>query len=150
VQAQILNLFNDLRRQHNMALLFISHDLGVIGQLCDRIAVMYAGRLVEEASSGELLKNPRHPYTRGLINAIPGLNRAPKSRLAAIPGQVSQADIALPGCAFANRCRYVQDDCRQQRPLLHDQNNHRTACHHWQAIVVENAAANAIGGEKLS
>jgi peptide/nickel transport system ATP-binding protein len=141
IQAQILDLFNDLRKQYQMALLFISHDLGVVGQLCDRIAVMYAGRIIETAPSSELLSNPRHPYTRGLINAIPSLNRAPKSRLAAIPGQVSQQDIALSGCTFANRCSYVQENCRTVRPLLvddHQTGKHSTACHYWPDIVAGN------------
>jgi peptide/nickel transport system ATP-binding protein len=147
VQAQILNLFNSLRKEHNMALLFISHDLGVIGQLCDRIAVMYAGRIVEEATANDLLTNPQHPYTRGLIGAIPTINTKPKSRLAAIPGQVSVDDAAMKGCAFANRCVFVQDNCRADRPDLitdhrdslaaSEMNAHRTACHHWQAIKAE-------------
>ena len=112
VQAQILNLLDDLRRDRGLAILFITHDFGVVAQLCDRVAVMYAGRIVEEGPTPEVLKAPAHPYTARLIACVPELGTG-RRRLEAIPGLPPNVDDLPPGCAFAPRCAKAQADCRQ-------------------------------------
>jgi len=102
IQAQILELLRSLQQQMGLALLLITHDLGVVAEMADRVAVMYAGRIVEEAPVAELFANPRHPYTRGLMASIPG--GAPGSRLRAIQGSVPPLGELPPGCAFTPRC----------------------------------------------
>ncbi len=112
VQAQILSLLDDLRRDRGLAILFITHDFGVVGQLCDRVAVMYAGRIVEEGATATVLENPAHPYTRRLIACVPELG-AGRRVLAAIPGLPPAVDSLPAGCAFAPRCDKATDACRQ-------------------------------------
>ncbi|AZZ89653.1 ABC transporter permease subunit [Hahella sp. KA22] len=111
VQAQVLKLMNQQRRQNEMALLFITHDFGVVSEICDRVAVMYAGRIVEVGSAGEVLNKPAHPYTRLLIECvpIPGRNQ---DRLPAIPGSPPALNNLPAGCAFADRCPFAEGDCR--------------------------------------
>ncbi|MSU90782.1 ABC transporter permease subunit [Rhodobacteraceae bacterium 2CG4] len=111
VQAQILALLDDLRRDRGLAIVFITHDFGVVGQLCDRVAVMYAGRIVEEGPTADVLGAPKHPYTARLIACVPELG-AGKRRLEAIPGLPPAVDRLPEGCAFADRCAKVQPDCR--------------------------------------
>ncbi len=111
VQAQILTLLDDLRRARGLAILFITHDFGVIGQICERVAVMYAGRIVEEGPRDAVLARPAHPYTRRLIACVPELGGG-KRRLAAIPGLPPAVDRLPEGCAFAPRCDRVTDACR--------------------------------------
>jgi peptide/nickel transport system ATP-binding protein len=101
VQKQILELLDTLRRELRLSLLFITHDLGVVAQIADRVAVMYAGRIVEEGPASEVLRRPRHPYTEGLLRAAPRLAR---EKLVPIPGTVPALDALPPGCAFAPRC----------------------------------------------
>jgi len=110
VQAQILELLKRLQRELGMAILFVTHDLGVIADLCDRVAVMYAGEIVEEASVHELFARPRHPYTEGLLNAMPQVGRLDE-RLAVIRGQVPLPHQMPTGCRFAARCDYAQPEC---------------------------------------
>ncbi|MBC56478.1 MAG: peptide ABC transporter permease [Confluentimicrobium sp.] len=110
VQAQILSLLDELRRARGLAIIFITHDFGVVAQLCDRVAVMYAGRIVEEGPTGALLESPAHPYTRRLIDCVPELG-AGRRRLAAIPGLPPAVDQLPPGCAFAPRCSRKQPAC---------------------------------------
>jgi peptide/nickel transport system permease protein len=112
VQAQILKLLDDLRRDRGLAILFITHDFGVVAQLCDRVAVMYAGRIVEEGPTAEVLAAPAHPYTARLIACVPELGTG-RRRLEAIPGLPPNVDDLPPGCAFAPRCPKAQPDCRQ-------------------------------------
>ncbi|WP_244928589.1 ABC transporter ATP-binding protein [Nocardioides sp. W7] len=118
VQRQILDLLDRLRRELGMALILISHNLGVVAGRTDRVAVMYAGRVVETAEARSLFDTPHHPYTEALLAAIPRLEQAPHLRLEAIDG--SPPDMVRPpaGCRFAPRCRYAQDDCRQVVPDL--------------------------------
>jgi peptide/nickel transport system permease protein len=111
VQAQILSLLDDLRRSRGLAIVFITHDFGVVAQLCDRVAVMYAGRIVEEGPTGAVLAAPRHPYTRRLIACVPELGEG-RRKLEAIPGLPPAVDRLPAGCAFAERCDKAQDDCR--------------------------------------
>jgi oligopeptide/dipeptide ABC transporter ATP-binding protein len=103
IQAQILQLINNLQRDSNMAVILITHDLGVIAETCDEMCVMYAGRIVEQASARELFANPRHAYTQGLLNSIPRLNGTPKTELNTIDGMVPALKDLKPGCRFAPR-----------------------------------------------
>lgn len=128
IQAQILDLLTTLRRDTGMALVLISHDLGVVSETCSRIAVMYAGRIVEEAPSGQLFSHPNHPYTRGLLGALPPLNGA-RHRLVAIPGSVPEAAHMPKGCAFAPRCDVATDHCAKIDPAaLPLASDHSAAC----------------------
>ena len=111
VQAQILSILSDLRRARGLAIIFITHDFGVVGQLCDRVAVMYAGRIVEEGPTDAVLRRPQHPYTSRLIACVPTLG-AGQRKLAAIPGLPPVVDRLPVGCAFADRCDKAQAECR--------------------------------------
>lgn len=128
IQAQILDLMREIRGD-NAALLLITHDMGVIWEMCDRMAVMYASRIVESGPVKDIFSHPRHPYTRGLMDSIPAIAKH-SSRLTHIPGQVPSL-MALPkGCAFADRCPYAKDDCRSAVPELTGDNLRQCACHH--------------------
>jgi len=111
VQAQVLSLLGDLRRERGLAIIFITHDFGVVAQLCDRVAVMYAGRIVEQGRTDDVLATPAHPYTRRLIECVPELGGG-RRRLAAIPGLPPMLDRLPDGCAFADRCAKVSKACR--------------------------------------
>ncbi len=113
VQKQILELLARLRRELGLALLFVTHDLGVVAQIADRVAVMYAGRVVEEGPTAEVLRQPRHPYTEGLLRAAPRLAPGP---LTPIPGSVPRLDALPPGCPFAPRCTYRREECDEAVP----------------------------------
>lgn len=117
IQAQVLDLIRDIRRETGMALVLISHDIGVVGDLCDRIAVMYAGRIVETAATQDLLTRPRHPYTQGLLAALPTLD-GPRRRLTPIAGTVPAPAAIPPGCAFAPRCPTAVERCGRELPAL--------------------------------
>jgi oligopeptide/dipeptide ABC transporter ATP-binding protein len=117
VQAQILDLLDDLRRARGMAVLLITHDLGVVSQYCDRVAVMYGGRIVEQAPAADLFARPRHRYTRALLATIPAAN-PPGAELPAIPGTVPPPGARPPGCAFHPRCAALLDRCRSDLPPL--------------------------------
>ncbi len=131
VQAQILALIDQLRRETGMALALISHDLGAVAQTCERICVMYAGRIIEEAGVDDLFESPRHPYTRGLIAALPEID-GPRRRLDPVPGAVPEPWNLPPGCAFAPRCTIATSICAEALPRLQalDEPGHRAACHH--------------------
>jgi peptide/nickel transport system ATP-binding protein len=117
IQAQILALLSDLRRTFDLAVLLITHNLGVVAHTCDRLAVLYAGRVVESGPTEAVFTAPDHPYTRGLLAAIP--TAATRGQpLAAIPGTVPANPGALAGCAFAPRCAFAFDRCRQEAPTL--------------------------------
>ena len=118
VEAAVLDLVATLRRKHNTAIVFISHNLGTVVRICDRIGVMYAGELVEEGSIAEVFRDPSHPYTRGLLNAIPSLNADKRNRpLSAIPGQVPPILARPKGCVFAPRCVYVEPGRCTTKPI---------------------------------
>jgi oligopeptide/dipeptide ABC transporter ATP-binding protein len=116
-QAEVMAILDQLRRERDLALLFITHDLELAGAVCDRTAVMYAGQLVETQVSSTLHDHPKHPYTAALVQARPRIE-ATADRLAAIPGRPLSAFEAPAGCAFATRCLYVEDRCREQEPAL--------------------------------
>ncbi|WP_323772383.1 dipeptide/oligopeptide/nickel ABC transporter permease/ATP-binding protein [Antarctobacter sp.] len=129
VQAQILSLLDDLRRSRGLAIVFITHDFGVVGQLCDRVAVMYAGRIVEEGPTQSVLEAPTHPYTARLMACVPELGGG-KRRLEAIPGLPPVVDKLPEGCAFADRCDRVQANCRAGEIMLERQGNRAVRCLH--------------------
>ncbi|MBK9138157.1 MAG: ABC transporter ATP-binding protein [Verrucomicrobia bacterium] len=117
IQAQIIELLAELRRQLGMAILLITHNLGIVGDLADRVAVMYAGQIVEEAATGDLLRRPLHPYTQALLRSAPILGRE-QDRLEAIPGTVPVPGQWPAGCRFAPRCPMARSECREQVPVL--------------------------------
>nr|WP_246820266.1 ABC transporter ATP-binding protein [Bradyrhizobium iriomotense] len=117
IQAQILELLSTIRREMSMAMVLISHDLGVVAENCDRVAVMYAGRIVEQAPSNQLFADPVHPYAQGLIGALPPLD-GPRRRLTAIPGTVPDPAHMPSGCAFAPRCALAAEPCGLAAPSL--------------------------------
>ena len=129
VQAQILDLLKSLTKELNSALILITHDLGVVARYADRVAVMYGGRVVENASAMRLYKHPAHPYTQGLMNSIPTLDGEPGSRLNTIVGQPPDLANLPQGCAFHPRCPHAQDVCKGSKPPLEDlEPGHQRAC----------------------
>jgi oligopeptide/dipeptide ABC transporter ATP-binding protein len=125
IQAQILDLLRDLQQKTGLALLLITHDLGVVAEMAHDVVVMYAGRVVERAPVHEIFKSPQHPYTRGLLNSIPVLSRDPtgkvkKTRLEPIPGIVPSLFDLPQGCRFQERCSLVSDECRSAEPVLRE------------------------------
>ena len=127
VQGQVLALINGLVAQLGLTLLLISHDLGVIGATCGRVVVMYAGAIVEDAPAAALFQGPRHPYTRGLLAAVPDLDH-PERPPRGIPGSIPSLRDPPPGCRFHPRCPIAMPVCRTERPVLRG-DAHRTACH---------------------
>ncbi|MGG7576261.1 ABC transporter ATP-binding protein [Rhizobium sp. Nf11,1] len=140
IQAQILALLQTLQRERDMAMLFVTHNLGVVAEIAHRVAVMYAGRIVETGPVGEVFRNPRHPYTIGLLASMPKLGDASRmkqagERLAAIPGIVPSLMNMPAGCAFQPRCKFAIDDCRLAVPPLADVNpRHKSRCIRWQEV----------------
>ena len=135
VQAQIMALLQELQEERNMGLILITHDLGVVADVADRIAVMYAGRLVEKAAVGPLYAHPAHPYTRGLLESIPRLDQKGQT-LAAIGGLPPNLTRIPPGCAFNPRCRMAKDVCRTDVPPLREVEPGRlSACHFAEEVI---------------
>ena len=140
IQAQILDLMRDLKHRVGAAIVLITHDLGVVAEVAERVIVMYAGRKVEEATVAQLFAKPRHPYTQGLLGSVPKLGSSltgETSRLAEIPGLVPSLKRKLEGCVFASRCQYATDLCRQVVPGLEEKvPGHIAACHYAEREVV--------------
>jgi oligopeptide transport system ATP-binding protein len=140
IQAQTIDLVKRLQDQLGMAVIWISHDLGVIAGLAKRVIVMYAGHVIEEASVEDLYASPSHPYTIGLLSSMPQLNQEREVQLASIPGQPPNPVDLGPGCPFAARCGYVVDNCHQDNPVLETiEEGHRVAC--WETDRVKGAYA---------
>jgi len=134
IQAQILNLMRELRDRTGAAIILITHDLGVVAEMAQRVVVMYAGRKVEEASVFDLFEKPMHPYTLGLLNSMPRLDEAASKRLVEIPGMVPSMRTEIVGCAFAPRCSSASERCTQETPVLKNHGNeHWVAC--WNPFV---------------
>ncbi|MCA3279770.1 MAG: ABC transporter ATP-binding protein [Roseomonas sp.] len=134
IQAQILDLMRDLKHRVGAAIVLITHDLGVVAEVAERVVVMYAGRKVEEAKVGPLFRNPRHPYTQGLLGSVPKLGSSldgTETRLQEIPGLVPSLKQKLQGCVFASRCAYATDLCTSVAPGLEEKApGHIVACHY--------------------
>ncbi len=131
IQAQILDLLNELKERIGMAIMLITHAMGVVAETAQRVVVMYAGQVIEEASVDELFGNPRHPYTQGLIRSIPRIDTAAahKTRLEAISGTVPKLIAPSVGCRFASRCKYVKAECKSATPALREVSpGHKVAC----------------------
>ncbi len=135
VQATVLNLLLELRRRFGLTYLFISHDLSVVERLCDRVAIMYLGRIVELASARDIFARPLHPYTRALLAAAPRLSGARGERAPVLPGEPPSGAWLPPGCAFAPRCRYAEPACEAAAQALRAAAaGHEVACRRWQAL----------------
>ncbi len=135
VQAQVLDLLKDLQKEMNTSILLITHNLGVVWEMCDKVMVMYAGNTVESADTKELYSNPLHPYTWGLLDSIPRLSDEAKADLRAIPG--TPPDLRLTGqcCNFYNRCPYVTEECcKSVPPLVEVEPGHFVACHRQNGV----------------
>ena len=135
IQAQILDLIRQLATERNMAVMLITHDMGVVADTADRVAVMYAGRIAESGPTDAVFTSPCHPYTALLLASIPRLSDTPKSLLATIEGRVPTPSEYGPGCRFANRCPRADERCTNELPRLRRIGpDHLTACHHAEAI----------------
>lgn len=128
IQAQILKLMKDLQEEMNMSIIFITHDLGVIAEICDRVVVMYSGQVVETADVYELFEKPSHPYTQGLLNSIPRMEQKSKTHLDTIEGMVPDFSNLPPGCRFQNRCPHAKDSCSNPKTLDQVSAGHLARC----------------------
>ncbi|MED4203327.1 ABC transporter ATP-binding protein [Neobacillus mesonae] len=139
IQAQILELMKKLKKEKGTAIMLITHDLGVVAEMCDRIVVMYAGKVVEEADVIEIFENPKHPYTKGLLNSIPKLGQK-TNRLDPIPGNVPTPANMPKGCKFAPRCSQAMDFCKENDPdLLQISKGHQCRCFLYQKELTKEA-----------
>jgi oligopeptide/dipeptide ABC transporter ATP-binding protein len=130
VQAQIINLMNELQKNMGTSILLITHDLGVVAEMSDRVAVMYAGNIVEIGTTSAIFEKRYHPYTQGLFNAIPVFGKGKQTRLEEIPGSVPNLLYPPPGCRFHPRCPHVMDICRKEKPeLIEVELGHHVRCH---------------------
>lgn len=144
IQAQILKLIRELNDTFNTAVLMITHDLGVVAETCQRVIVMYAGQVVEEATVEEIFKNPKHPYTKGLIQSVPDM-RYKKDSLYSIPGNVPKPGSVKVGCRFAERCEFATERCTTENPALYELSNaHKSRC-----FLVEEEGGYVNGKESL-
>ena len=139
IQAQILELMKQLRRDHGSSILLITHDMGVVSDIAERVVVMYAGSVVEEGSKSAVFRDPQHPYTWGLLGSIPRVSRTRSRRLTVIPGQPPSLIAPPPGCRFAPRCKYRFDACDQRPELLP-----RSSSAHADACFLEPARRSAL------
>lgn len=128
IQAGILQLLKSLQDEMGLTIMFISHDLSVISNFCDEVAVMYLGKIVEFAPRNEIFLTPKHPYTRALLNAVPSINPHKKNIQKTLEGEIPSIYNRPTGCVFQSRCSKVTDQCRQSEPPLNKMNNHAVAC----------------------
>ncbi|MEN3185504.1 MAG: ABC transporter ATP-binding protein [Atribacterota bacterium] len=133
IQAQILELMRELQKRLGMALILITHDLGIVADMAERVVVMYAGKVVEEGNRFEIFKNPLHPYTVGLLKSIPRLDVEQK-KLDTIPGVVPEPSSFPLGCRFRGRCTFETGACIQEPPKASLSNTHAVYCHHWEKV----------------
>ena len=133
-QQQIMAELKQLQKRFHFSLLVISHDLSVISKLCDRVAVMYCGRVLETGGTAEVLHQPRHPYTKALIESYPRLDST-RGTLRGIPGSLPDMSKPIAGCVFADRCRYCQSDCCRSAPETETADNRAIACCHWRELL---------------
>jgi peptide/nickel transport system ATP-binding protein len=139
VQAQILNLLQSLGESFGLTYLFIAHDLSVVYHFCDRLAVMYLGKIVEQADTSSLFDRPLHPYTEALISATPNPDPGVKKSRIVLSGEVPSAINPPPGCPFHPRCRYAEDVCRTEVPELEEEEGRLVSCHRYRELTLEGA-----------
>ena len=138
IQAQVLEMIHDLKRKNNTAMLLITHDLGVVAQNCDSVAIIYAGEVVEYGTLRQVYKQIMHPYTEGLFNSVPSLETTAK-RLAAIDGMMPDPTVLPQGCKFADRCKYATERCRKEEPALVEMSDgHKVRCFRYSEEVEKN------------
>ena len=130
IQADILNLLKALQKELNLTYLFISHDLGVVAHICDEVAVMYLGRIVEHAPTRELFSNPKHPYTKALLSSIPSIDPEKQNKAIELKGEIPSSMNPPKGCVFHTRCQYANENCKKTVPQLEKLNgsNHQASC----------------------
>jgi len=143
IQAQILELMKTLQSDLGMAILLITHDLGVVAETCDRVVVMYAGRIVEYTDVHRLFETPKHPYTIALFNSLPDMAHRSGGRLEAIPGMVPSAFEFPEGCRFRTRCKYASETCKQEPALVELTSGHHVACHHLDQVAPPSASGES-------
>lgn len=132
IQAQILELMKDMAKRYSTATIMITHNLGIVSELCQKVAVMYAGRIIEYGNVDEVFADPKHPYTIGLLGALPSWEGDVKERLTAIPGRSADAQNLPSGCAFHPRCEHCQHRCENEQPkMVHVSENHVVACYRY-------------------
>jgi oligopeptide/dipeptide ABC transporter ATP-binding protein len=135
IQADVLNLLKAIQVDMGLTFLFISHDLSVVAHVCDHVAVMYLGRLVETAPTRTLFSGPRHPYTKALLSAIPSLDPDDRGKAQKLEGEIPSPTNPPPGCKFQTRCPFAVDRCRVEEPLLESAGTeHNLACHRWEEL----------------
>ncbi len=134
IQSQILDLMNDLKKKYNMGIIMITHDLGVVAEVCSRVVVMYLGQVIEEADVHSLFENPLHPYTKGLMKSIPQLDGDRSKKLYVIEGKVPSLHQVAKGCRFASRCDYADQTCEQEPVLESYSSTHQIKCWHYNKI----------------
>ena len=139
IQAQIVELIKRLQREFRLTVIWISHDLGVVAGLAQRVNVMYAGYIVERGSIRDIYKAPHHPYTVGLLRSMPRLDGARNSKLSSIPGRPPDLAVPQPGCPFAPRCAYADERCRQEMPAgtCVEGEEHEVRCWNWPSVIAE-------------
>ncbi len=144
IQADVLNLLKEIQQDMGLTFLFISHDLSVVAHVCDYVAVMYLGRLVETAPTRDLFAAPRHPYTKALMSAIPSLDPDDRGKAQKLEGEIPSPTNPPPGCKFQTRCPYAIDICRRDEPgLEHSGTAHEVACHRWKELMQDHALEDA-------
>jgi len=149
IQAQVINLMRSLQQRFGLAYIFISHDLAVVKHIADRIAVMYLGKIVETATTDELFRNPRHPYTRALLAAVPLPDPTAVRERALLEGDIPSAMNPPSGCLFHTRCPFARDSCRRDVPVLADDGTgHATACPYWPEFPAAHILAEARGQDQ--
>ena len=144
IQADVLNLLKEIQQDMGLTFLFISHDLSVVAHVCDYVAVMYLGRLVETAPTRDLFAAPRHPYTKALMSAIPSLDPDDRGKAQKLEGEIPSPTNPPPGCKFQTRCPYAIDICRKDEPKLESSGSaHEVACHRWKELMEDHALEDA-------
>ncbi|MBK5114085.1 MAG: ABC transporter ATP-binding protein [Candidatus Heimdallarchaeota archaeon] len=148
IQAQVLEIIKDMKEQYNLALMLITHNLGVVAELTDRVHIFYGGRVAEVASTYNIFTMPMHPYTIALLESIPSLD-VEKGRLATIPGSVPQLINPPKGCRFHPRCKYAKDKCSIDIPIMEEKETGRfVACHFWEEVEISELAEQVMGSHK--
>lgn len=129
IQAQVLDMMRELRNKYNMSMMMVTHDLGIVAEMCDTVSVVYSGRVVEHGTLRDVFKNTRHPYTEGLFNSLPDMEN-PKAELKPIPGLMPDPTIQPKGCPFTPRCKYATEKCSEEKPpRLYVNEEHYVECH---------------------